>query len=306
MQNIETLEEFYMRHPVANQTVFAENNTGQGHFNVFLRKPSVTSTPFSRRDFYKIAIVIGKGKMIYADKEVILDRPALVFSSPSVPSSCKFDSGPQEGCFCLFTKAFIESHDHQGALQNFPLFKVGGRHIVFPDEAELTFITAIMDRMMKEMDSDYVNKYDLIRNYLRILMHEALKIAPAADVYDKSGNAAERITTLFLDLLERQFPIDSPGQFLKLKTAQDYAQALAVHTNHLNRAVKEVTGKTTTQHIAERVSNEASALLKHTDWSIAQIAGGLGFEEPAYFTNFYKKHNGSSPGTARSTDFTRS
>src|ERR1700752_3756844 len=87
MQAIETLEEFYKRHPVDNQKVFAENNTGQGHFNVFLRKPCVQRTPFSRRDFYKIALVIGKGKLIYADKQVEIDRPALVFSSPSVPSS---------------------------------------------------------------------------------------------------------------------------------------------------------------------------------------------------------------------------
>jgi AraC family transcriptional activator of pobA len=49
-----------------------------------------------------------------------------------------------------------------------------------------------------------------------------------------------------------------------------------------------MTGKTTTSHITERVMKEANALLKHTDWSIAQIAGGLGFDEPAYFTNFYK------------------
>jgi AraC family transcriptional activator of pobA len=299
MQTLETLEEFYRRHPVPNQKVFAENNTGQGHFNVFLRKPCVNRTPFSRRDFYKVALVIGSGKMIYADKEVIIDRPALVFSSPSVPSSWESGPGPQEGCFCLFTQAFIESHDHQGALQNFPLFKVGGRHIVFPDGAELAFLTAIMDRMMKEMDSDYVNKYDLIRNYLRIFMHEALKISPAANVYDQNNSASARITALFLELLERQFPIDSPGQSLKLKTAHNYAQGLAVHTNHLNRAVKEVTGKTTTRHIAERVLKEADALLKHTDWSIGQIAGGLGFEEPAYFANFYKKYNGSSPASAR-------
>jgi AraC family transcriptional activator of pobA len=47
------------------------------------------------------------------------------------------------------------------------------------------------------------------------------------------------------------------------------------------------------------VLKEALALLKHTDWSIAQIANGLGFEEPAYFTNFFKKYTGSAPATSR-------
>ena len=104
---------------------------------------------------------------------------------------------------------------------------------------------------------------------------------------------------MFFDLLERQFPIDSPSNHLKLKTANDYAQHLSVHANHLNRSVKEITGKTTTAHIAERVLKEAHALLKHTDWNIGQVANGLGFEEPAYFANFFKKHTGQSPGISR-------
>ena len=302
MEKMETLEEFYQRHPVPNQKVFSENNTGQGHFNVFLRKPCVCRTPFSRRDFYKIALVIGHGKMIYADREIIIDRPALVFSSPSVTSSWETGEGPQTGAFCLFTNAFIESREYKSAVQDFPLFKVDGRHIVFLNEAQLKFISATMSIMMEEMDSDYVNKYDLLRSYLRILMHEALKTMPVSGIIEKNSNASARITTLFFDLLERQFPIDSPEQALKLKTAHGYAQNLAVHTNHLNRAVKEVTGKTTTQHIAERILKEAYALLKYTDWSIAQIANGLGFEEPAYFTNFFKKYHGSSPANARIND----
>lgn len=299
MMNMQTLEEFYKLHPVANQKVFAENNTGQGHFNVFLRKPCLGRTPFSRRDFYKIALIIGQGKMIYAEKEVIIDRPALVFSSPAVPSAWESGPGPQTGGFCLFTQTFVESHEHKGALQDFPLFKIGNSPIVFLNDAQLQFISATIDRMTEEMNSDYVNKYDLLRNYLRILMHEALKIAPVYNDNGKTSSASTRITNLFLALLERQFPIDSPDQALKLKTANDYAQSLAVHTNHLNRAVKEVTGKTTTQHVAEHVLKEAHALLKHTDWSISQIANGLGFEEPAYFANFFKKYVGSSPASAR-------
>jgi len=298
MLTTETLQEFYLRHPTPNQKVFAENNTGQGHFNVFLRQPCVSRSPFSRRDFYKVALVIGNGKMHYANRSVVINQPALVFTSPLVPSSWESGSGPQEGWFCLFTQAFIESSDPKNGLQDFPLFKASSSHIVFLNDIELAFISTVLGKMMKEMESDYVNKYDLLRSYLRILMHEALKITPAAP-YEANNSAATRITILFLELLERQFPIDSPDQSLKMKTANDYAQSLAVHTNHLNRAVKEVTGKTTTQHIADRVLKEAQALLKHTDWSIAQVANGLGFEEPAYFTNFFKKQTGSSPAGSR-------
>jgi AraC family transcriptional regulator, transcriptional activator of pobA len=100
-------------------------------------------------------------------------------------------------------------------------------------------------------------------------------------------------------LLERQFPIDAPEEPLQLKTANQYADGLAVHVNHLNRALKEVTGKTTTEHISARVVSEAMALLRHSDWNISEIAYGLGFEYPAYFTLFFKKQTGLTPMEAR-------
>jgi AraC-like DNA-binding protein len=102
-----------------------------------------------------------------------------------------------------------------------------------------------------------------------------------------------------MELLERQFPIESPNRPLSLKTAKDYAENLSVHVNYLNRSVKEVTGKTTTTHISERIVNEAKAILQHTKWSISEIAYALGFEYPTYFNNFFKKQTGASPSSVR-------
>ena len=70
---------------------------------------------------------------------------------------------------------------------------------------------------------------------------------------------------------------------------------LHVHVNYLNRAVKEVTGKSTTTHITERIVSEAKALLQHTAWNIADIAYALGFEYPTYFNNFFKRANWNKP-----------
>lgn len=298
MEPVETLADFYRRHPVGNQSVFAENNTGQGHFNVFLRQPCVQRSPFGRRDFYKVALVVGKGKMIYADQQILIDRPALVFSSPSVPSAWESGGGPQTGCFCLFTQTFIEAGEYKGRLPEFPLFQTGGRHVVFLDATQHVLISGILDRMREVMAADYRAKYDMLRSYLRILMHEALLLSPVTPVESHAG-AAARITAQFLSLLERQFPIDSPEQALILKTPAEFAAALSVHTNHLNRSVKAITGHTTGRLIADRILKEAQALLRYSDWSIAQIAAGLGFEEPAYFTTFFKKYTGTAPARTR-------
>ena len=78
-------------------------------------------------------------------------------------------------------------------------------------------------------------------------------------------------------------------------SASDYASQLNIHVNHLNRAVKETTEKTTSQLIAERFIQEAKILLKHSNWNVSEIAWALGFTEVSHFNNFFKKHARLSP-----------
>ena len=136
---------------------------------------------------------------------------------------------------------------------------------------------------------------------VNLIIHEALKLQPSEN-FDQHRNASSRITSVFLELLERQFPIEDTERPLQLKTAQDYAKNLNIHANYLNRAVKEVTGKPTTVHISERIISEAKALLQHTDWNIADIAYALGFEYPTYFNNFFKKITGTNPKSLRTQE----
>jgi AraC-like DNA-binding protein len=121
---------------------------------------------------------------------------------------------------------------------------------------------------------------------------------PATTLYSNQ-NASARISSLFMELLERQFPIESQLQRINLRSATDFANQLAVHVNHLNRALKETTGKTTSQIIGERITQEARALLKHTDWNISEIGFTLGFEELPHFINFFKKNTHVSPKSFR-------
>lgn len=114
-------------------------------------------------------------------------------------------------------------------------------------------------------------------------------------------NAAERIASVFFELLEQQFPVTSVNRSLEIKTAQAFAQRLFVHVNHLNRSLKEVSGKSTSAHIAERIITEANSLLQYTNWNIGEIAWSLGFEYPSHFNNFYKKRTGTAPSTFRAS-----
>jgi AraC family transcriptional activator of pobA len=298
MHQTETIQQFYARVRKTDAGNISLNNAGSGHFNVFPRDTCYRTTPYGRRDFYKISLILGTGRLHYADKWIELDKPSLLFSNPMVPYSWEAVSTEQKGWYCLFTEAFVHPAERKETLPDSPLFRMAEMPAFFVDEQQQQSISHIFREMMREMESDYAHKFDLLRNYLHLLIHQGIKMQPVSQP-EQSVNAATRITHQFLDLLERQFPIDTTETELRLKTANDFAERLAVHVNHLNRALKEVTGKTTTEHISARIIQEAMALLRHSDWTIAQIAYGLGFEYPAYFNIFFKKHTGVTPMEAR-------
>jgi len=271
-------------------------------FNVFqIETDGAATRIYSRKDFYKICLTTGKSIINYADRSFEQEGTILFFGNPHIPYSWETISTSYIGYTCLFSEEFFKASERTESLQHSPLFKIGGTPILKITEEQRLFLSNIFQRMIIEQGTDYTYKGDLLRNYINLIIHEALKLQPS-EHYDQHKNAASRLTSVFLELLERQFPIESADKPLQLKTAQDYSNALNVHVNYLNRAVKEVTGKSTTTHITERIVSEAKALLYHTDWNIAGIAYALGFEYPTYFNNFFKRLTGTNPKSLRAAE----
>lgn len=255
-------------------------------------------TAFDRRDLFKVVLVTeGANELHYATRSYHIDRPALVFTNRLVPYSWEpvESSGEQKGYICAFTEEFLHEAMRGVNLQESVLYRVDGNPVYFLSDKQLHYLADTFGRMRRDIDTDYPHKYDLLRNQLSITIHEATRMQPASSQPAAPTNAAERITSLFLTLLDVQFPITTQIHQPILKNAQEYADRLAVHVNHLNRSVKEVTGKSTTTHLAERLISEAKVLLHHTDWSVGDVADSLGFEYATYFTNFFKKHTGTTP-----------
>ena len=253
--------------------------------------------PYSRRDFYKITLQFGTSRLEYADKGILIDKPALLFTNPRIPYYWEPVSEEQKGYFVLFTEEFYQETNADPALENSPLFRLGSDPVYYIDPDQIIYIRQIFQIMYKEFHSDYINKFDLLRNHLNVLMHEALKMQPLT-TYFEHQNASTRIASLFLELLDRQFPVD-PQRPLVLRTPNQYAELLSIHVNHLNRAVKDATGKTTTEHLNDRIIAEARALILNTDWNVAEISYSLGYEYPTYFNNFFKKRTGTNPTAIR-------
>jgi len=293
MNKMETIEEFYKRKfdwmpdDIRNEI---------GHFNVFKLDPFVGDNakpvPYKRRDYYKIMLVIGNSRVHYADQLVEVQKQALSFSNPQIPYKWEHLDNIREGFFCVFNQHFFYQYKN---LNQYPVFQPGRTHIFELTDEQVVIVNSFYQRMFEEINSEYIYKYDVLRMLVFELIHFAMKMQPSAKFDKQPINASQRISALFLELLERQFPIDDTHQTVNLRSASHFAKQLNIHINHLNRAVKETTGKTTSQLIAERILQEAKILLRHSAWAVSEIAYALGFTEVTHFNNFFKKHTQLNP-----------
>ncbi|MDB5011822.1 MAG: AraC family transcriptional regulator, partial [Daejeonella sp.] len=193
---------------------------------------------YNRKDFYKICLNTGKNIIHYADRSFETNGPVLFFGNPHIPYSWETVSSTYTGYACLFTEDFLKFGDRSESLAQSPLFKLGGTPILELNQEQQTFISTLFQKMITEEKTDYTFKDELIRNYVGLIIHEALKMQPLEN-YSNQKNASSRIANVFFELLERQFPIESTDHPLQLKTAQDFAKHLSIHVNYLNRSVKE-------------------------------------------------------------------
>jgi len=263
-----------------------------------ISKPVNPSFTRGRRDFYKIGLVTGGMTVYYGDRILEIKDTVLFFVNPNVPHSVVRRSKKTTGYACLFTEDFITGRERTDILKNSPLCNIDRSPVIPLNKEQAAFMAGLFQKMQAVHSGNYDHKNELLKSCIELIIHEALSIQPSPiDLHYKNG--ATRIANLFMDLLERQFPIESTGEPLRLRTAQDFAESLSVHINYLNRAVKEVTGKPTSVQITERITAEAKALLLYTDWSVADIAYGLGFEYPTYFNNYFKRVTGVTPNSLR-------
>jgi AraC family transcriptional activator of pobA len=256
------------------------------------------SKVYARRDFYKIILTTGHATYYYGDRQELLEpgQSALVFTNREVPYRWEVHNGVSEGYCCVFTDDFLPLHTYMRPV-DWAVFDTNGQCFFRLTPEQATSFAALFQKMIKEQTSAYPHKYDLLFLYVLECIHGALKLEPILESPDTS--AATRVTEAFRNLISGQFPIGSMTKGLRLRTAQDFADQLGIHVNYLNRTLKAVTGKTTTQLITERTIQEARALLLHTDYTISQISYGLGFEEPTHFTQFFHKHTRITPSSLR-------
>jgi AraC family transcriptional activator of pobA len=293
----ESLIQFYERTGQQIPKGLLPISAGAGHCNVRLTTIPTRKTPFNRRDYFKICLSsgtgVGKGTLVYNDQEIQLHRPCIIFTNPSVPTSIEINYASVSRYGCIFNKQFIEGQIPPDVQYASPLFNASLYPVITLTEAECDRLNGYFGEMQLLQESDYPYKWEMVRNMLQLLIHEGIRLQQTQ--LAQPVVVRDRLVNAFFSLLNQQFPVDSPENSLKLLTPAHFADQLHVHVNHLNSVVKKHSGKSTRTIIHERIVTEAKALLRNTNWNIAEIAYALGFEYPSHFNKYFKQFSAVTP-----------
>jgi AraC-like DNA-binding protein len=152
-------------------------------------------------------------------------------------------------------------------------------------------LLAIIEKIKEEIQMNKRDSYNMTRTYLNIIL---LKL---------NGLFRERITenkTNTTNGLIPEFRILVEEYFMKYHQVRTYADLLNITPAKLNRVCARFTGKNASEFILERVILEAKRHLVFTNMSSKEIAYGLGYDDPSYFSRFFRKKTGYTPTRFRS------
>lgn len=243
-----------------------------------------------RHDLYEVFwISEGEGTIWVDFQPYEIKPPMLVFIAPGQVHSWKL-TAPFAGYILLFTNDFFAARSADASTHPLgdPLFESPGPGPALSVLRERApDFSRLFTKLETEFETSLQDQDVALHAYLRLLLIEAKRLTEKLPGGSHKDESAALLTKKFLQLVERNF--------LAIVSVADYAEMLNVTPNHLIETTKRTLGKPAGRIIRERVLLEAKRLLCYSSLSASDIAYHLSFEDPSYFSRFFRKYTGMCP-----------
>lgn len=239
-----------------------------------------------KHSFYEILWVDeGKSRQTIDFQSYDLQKKSLFFISPGQVH--EFESWQElKGGTIMFTEDFF-LHNQQNKDKLFELSFLDNTYfnpsLLLPCQDYGIFRNYI-ELLTAEKKREAINK-EIIQSLLHILLLQVQRSIDTTAPVPIKRNIV--LFKQFRNLLEMGFTHGyGPGY---------YADGLHITQHHLNRIVRDITGKSTTDVIKSRATLEAKRLLAFSDLAVAEIAARLNYFDASYFSKIFKSQTGKTP-----------
>lgn len=240
-------------------------------------------------------LVAGTGSIRHRDDDTGLQAPSLVWVPTGQPAVPTLHAGSR-GAWLAISDAALSQVALPGNIGD-NLRRIStrpqlGTRIERNVANRLATLIGIIEDELREGPA---GSQEMVRHQLAIV---SILLWRSSDLAPNDPQPAPRtVVANFLHLVDQQMRSHW--------SVADYARYLGVSTDRLNSAVQRATGQAPLALIHGRLMAEARQMIETSGMHISEIAAMLGFEDPAYFSRFFKRLTGRSPRQYRA-EFTRS
>ncbi|GAA2933696.1 AraC family transcriptional regulator [Streptomyces enissocaesilis] len=242
-----------------------------------------------RHTFYEIVHVTGgTGAHVIDLSRWELRPPHLCFVVPGQVHYWE-DVSDLQGVVILFTDDFLLDHPADRDV----LRMLGERPWLSLSRADMADLAPLVADMEREYALGRPQFAAVLRAFLHVLILRAARMSGPGGDGDGPGSPrrADAVAQEFVRLLA------GPGS--GVRSVRSWASQMGVTVGYLNEVVKHVTGRTPGQLVRQTRTHEAKRLLALTDLTVRQVAGEVGFSDPAYFCRYFRRETGLSPSEFR-------
>jgi AraC family transcriptional regulator, transcriptional activator of pobA len=246
-----------------------------------------------RHDYFTVLIVqTAKGKHFIDFSEYALADNQIFFISPGQVHQV-IEEQASVGFSMVFSHQFlVKNNIPVRFIADLNLFNdFGESPPLMLNEAELAKVNGYAKEIFELNQSDIAFKYEAIGSLLKLILIQCNNICSLPKAPEQSLAGQSSILSQFKTLIDEHHQT--------WHTTTEYADALNISPDHLNRVVKMQTGKTAKEHIQSRIIVAAKRYLYFSELSTKEIGYTLGFSEPANFSAFFKNCVGTSPSKFR-------
>lgn len=288
MNRFEDIRQFYRNLNVGEpQHPYIDIRTAE---EALLKLPN-SFDPF-QLNCYKIGLKKNfTGALHYGKTKYDTDKGLLLFIEPMQVLAWE-NLDYYEGFDLLIHPDLLRENHLLYKFQTYNFFSYDINESLFLTEAETLKLTAIFEQITEEMKGQ--KNIKLVLSLVEVILNYA-------DIFYKRQfiTRKEILNAHIVQFKEHLINYYNNNQTSQKPNAQYFAEKLHISLGYLNDLTKQYTNKTTTEFINDFIIEQSEILLKHTDYSIAEISYKLGFENPPYFTRLFKKKRNLPPNEYR-------
>ena len=289
VQRIKTISELHRlrglpqpEHPLVSVVNYADMKPGKSQWITL--------------DFYSIALKRGVEHLGYGQQQYDFNEGVMFFLAPHQLFRAFSDTVPvhqRSGWILYFHPDFLWNTPLAGNIRQYEFFDYAVNEALFLSPREEGVVNGLIRNIRQEYHAN-IDKFsqDIIISQIETLLNYSNRFYERQFITRKI--TSHQILDKLENLLENYFETGRPLE-QGLPVVRSIADSLHLSPGYLSGLLKSLTGKSTQEHIHEKLIEKAKQKLSTTQLTVSEIAYELGFEHVQSFHKLFKTKTSQSP-----------